>query len=113
MYKCNGKKQDVYVWRQLSSDLLYILTEQNGYNIREKHEDCGLLIFDRKTQDVHAGGSGCGCSAAVLNSYVCRRFESGKYKNILFMSTGALLSPTSIMQGESIPGITHLVNIRI
>ena len=98
---------------RVGSDLLYILTEQNGYNIRKKHEDCGLLIFDRKTQDVHAGGSGCGCSAAVLNSYVYHRFESGKYKNILFMSTGALLSPTSTMQGESIPGITHLVNIRI
>lgn len=97
----------------VGSNLLYILTEQNGYNIREKHEDCGLLIFDRKTQDVHAGGSGCGCSAAVLNSYVYHRFESGRYKNILFMSTGALLSPTSTMQGESIPGITHLVNIRI
>lgn len=98
---------------KVGTDLLYILTEQNGLNIREKHEDCGLLIFDRNTQDVHAGGSGCGCSAAVLNSYVFHRFESGEYKSILFMSTGALLSPTSTMQGESIPGISHLVNIVI
>ncbi len=98
---------------RVGTDLLYILTEQNGYNIREKHDDCGLLIFDRKSQDVHAGGSGCGCSASVLNSYVFHRFESGIFKNILFMSTGALLSPTSTMQGESIPGISHLVNIRI
>lgn len=98
---------------KVGSDLLYVLTEQNGYNIRKKHKDCGLLIFDRNKQDVHAGGSGCGCSASVLNSYVWHRFESGEYKNILFMSTGALLSPTSIMQGESIPGITHLINIRI
>ena len=98
---------------RVGSDLLYILTEQNGFKIQEKHKDCGLLIFDRDRQDVHSGGSGCGCSAAVLNSYVWHRFESGEYKNILFMSTGALLSPTSIMQGESIPGITHLVNIRI
>lgn len=98
---------------RVGSDLLYILTEQNGYNIREKHKDCGLLIFDRNKQDVHSGGSGCGCSASVLNSYVLHRFERGEYKNILFMSTGALLSPTSTMQGESIPGITHLVNIRI
>ena len=98
---------------RVGSDLLYILTEQNGYNIRAIHRDCGLLIFDRDRQDVHAGGSGCGCSASVLNSYVFHRFESGEYKNVLFMSTGALLSPTSTMQGESIPGITHLVNIRI
>ena len=98
---------------KVGTELLYVLTEQNGYNIREKHEDCGLLIFDRNTQDVHSGGSGCGCSAAVLNSYVFHRFESGEYKNILFMSTGALLSPTSTMQGESIPGISHIVNIVI
>lgn len=98
---------------KVGSDLLYIITEQNGYYIREKHEDCGLMIFDRDCQDVHAGGSGCGCSATVLNSCVFHRFESGEYKNILFMSTGALLSPTSTMQGESIPGISHLVNIRI
>lgn len=97
---------------KVGSDLLYILTENEGYYIREKHKDCGLLIFDRKKQDVHAGGSGCGCSASVLNSYVFHRFESGEYKNVLFMSTGALLSPTSTMQGESIPGISHLVNIR-
>ena len=95
------------------TDLLYILTEQNGFNIRERHDDCGLLIFDRKNQDVHSGGSGCGCSAALLNSYVLHRFESGAYKNVLFMSTGALLSPTSTMQGESIPGISHLINLRI
>ncbi|MBO4693282.1 MAG: stage V sporulation protein AD [Clostridia bacterium] len=97
---------------RVGTDLLYILTEQNGFNIREKHQDCGLIIFDRKSQDVHSGGSGCGCSASVLNSYIFHRFESGAFRNILFMSTGALLSPTSTMQGESIPGITHLVNIK-
>ncbi len=98
---------------KVGTDLLYILTEQNGFCIRERHLDCGLLIFDRNRQDVHSGGSGCGCSATVLNSYVFHRFEEGRYRNILFMSTGALLSPTSTMQGESIPGIAHLVNIRI
>lgn len=98
---------------KVGTDLLYILTEQNGFDIKERHNDCGLMIFDRKRQDVHAGGSGCGCSASILNSYVLRRFESGAYKNILFMSTGALLSPTSTMQGQSIPGISHLVNLRI
>ena len=98
---------------KVGSDLLYVLTKQNGYDIEPVHSDCGLMIFNREEQDVHAGGSGCGCSASILNSFVFSRFQSGEYKNILFMSTGALLSPTSTMQGESIPGIAHLVNIRI
>ena len=98
---------------KVGSDLLYELLENDGIDIRCRHSDCGLLIFDRKTQDVHAGGSGCGCSASVLNSFVMHRFESGDFKNILFMSTGALMSPTSSLQGETIPGISHLINIRI
>ena len=98
---------------KVGSDLLYELLEPNGIDIRCRHSDCGLIIYDRNRQDVHAGGSGCGCSAAVLNSFVMHRFESGDFKNILFLSTGALMSPTSSMQGESIPGIAHLVNIKI
>lgn len=92
--------------------LLYELLERENIDIRCKHSDCGLIIYDRGKQDVHAGGSGCGCSAAVLCSFIMHRFESGDFKNILFMSTGALLSPTSALQGESIPGITHLLNIK-
>ena len=95
------------------TDLLYELTEREGIDLRCRHSDCGLILFDREKQDVHAGASGCGCSAAVLNSYVFHRMENGTFKNILFMSTGALLSPTSTMQGESIPSIAHLVNIRM
>lgn len=91
---------------------LYELTERQGINIRCRHTDCGSIIFDRKQQDVHSGGSGCGCSAAVLCSYVMHRMESGELKNILFISTGALMSPTSSFQGESIPGIAHLLNIK-
>lgn len=98
---------------KVGSDLLYELTEREGIDLRCRHSDCGLILFDREKQDVHAGASGCGCSAAVLNSYVFHRMENGTFKNILFMSTGALLSPTSTMQGESIPSIAHLVNIRI
>ncbi len=98
---------------KVGSDLLYELLEGEGIDIRCRHSDCGLIIFDREEQDVHSGGSGCGCSASVLNSYIMHRFESGDFKNILFMSTGALMSPTSSMQGESIPGISHLVNIKI
>ena len=97
----------------VGSEMLYSLMEEKGYDIRCRHNDCGLKIFDVKGQDVHAGGSGCGCSAAVLNSFVMHRFEDGNFKNILFMSTGALMSPTSCMQGESIPGISHLINIRV
>lgn len=98
---------------KVGSDLLYELCESDGIDIRCRHSDCGLIIYDRDNQDMHAGGSGCGCSASILNSYVMHRFEEGELNNILFMSTGALLSPTSTMQGESVPGISHLINIRM
>ena len=75
----------------------------------ENYDDCGCLIFDLPGQDVHAGGSGCGCSASVLNGYLLRKMREGKWKTILFAPTGALLSPTSSFQGESIPGICHAV----
>ena len=75
------------------------------------HHDCGLLLFDRDKQDVHAGGSGCGCSAGVLCSTILPAMRQGSLKNILFLATGALMSPTSSQQGESIPGIAHLVHI--
>lgn len=97
----------------VGTNLLYELLEREGVDIRCRHSDCGLIIFDREKQDVHAGGSGCGCSASVLCSYVMHRFEQGDFKNILFMSTGALMSPTSSFQGESIPGIAHLLNIKM
>lgn len=96
----------------VGTNLLYNLLLKDDIDIRCRHNDCGLLIYDRNRQDVHSGGSGCGCSAAVLNSYIMHRFEDKKFKNILFISTGALLSPTSVLQGESIPGISHLVNIK-
>ena len=97
----------------VGTEMLYILCEKEGYDLRGKHSDCGLIIFDREKQDVHAGGSGCGCSASILASFIMHRFEQKDFKNILFMSTGALMSPTSSFQGESIPGIAHLLNIRI
>ena len=96
----------------VGTNLLYELLEREGIDIRCRHSDCGTLIFDREKQDVHAGGSGCGCSASVLCSYIMHRFEKGDFGNILFMSTGALMSPTSSFQGESIPGIAHLLNIK-
>ena len=94
------------------SELLYELFHKDNIDIRFKHSDCGLMMFNIKNQDVHSGGSGCGCSASILNSYIMNRMLDGTFKNILFVPTGALLSPTSSMQGKSIPSIAHLVNIR-
>ena len=73
------------------------------------HLDCGKLIFDPKKQDVHCGGSGCGCCASVLCSYILPSLREGRVKRVLFAATGALLSPTSTQQGESIPSIAHAV----
>ena len=77
----------------------------------ENYDDCGCLIFDLPGQDVHAGGSGCGCSASVLCSYLMALFQQKKLRRLLFCGTGALLSPTSTNQGESIPGVCHAVSI--
>ncbi len=96
----------------VGTQCLYELCNKEGIDLRCKHSDCGNIIFNRDKQDIHAGGSGCGCSASVLASFIMHRFEQNDFKNILFMSTGALLSPTSSFQGESIPGIAHLVNIK-
>lgn len=97
----------------VGTELLYeLMLKEEGVDLGRVHKDCGLMIFDRKTQDVHAGGSGCGCSASVLCSHILSGMHSGKYKNILFVATGALMSTVSSLQGESIPGIAHLVNIK-
>ena len=92
--------------------LLCELFKRDGVDISSIHKDCGLMIFDCEKQDVHSGGSGCGCGASVLCSYILSRLYSGEYKNIIFCATGALLSPTSTMQGDNIPVIAHLVNIK-
>lgn len=73
------------------------------------YNDCGLLLFDLEKQDVHCGASGCGCSAAVLTTLILPGIHAGKWTNVLFCPTGALLSPTSTQQGESIPGVCHAV----
>ena len=81
-------------------------------NISSVHEDCGKLIFDREGQDVHAGGSGCGCSASVLASYIMRKMKMGEIKRLLFVATGALLSPTTTNQNMTIPCIAHAVEFQ-
>ena len=98
---------------EVGSKSLYDLLERDGINIRKQHNDCGLMIFERSNQDVHAGGSGCGCAASVLCSKIMDDFQNGLVQNILFMATGALMSPTSSGQGANIPSIAHLVNLKI
>ena len=97
---------------EVGSELLKELLQKDGIDISKKHVDCGLLIYNREKQDVHAGGSGCGCAGSVWCSYLLNRLKSGELKNILFMATGALMSPTSSQQGESIPGIAHLIHFK-
>ena len=91
----------------LGSQLLLELLAREGFPKLENHADCGCLIFDREKQDVHCGGSGCGCCAAVLTGYFLPGLAAGRWKHILFCPTGALHSPTTALQGESIPGICH------
>lgn len=96
---------------QLGHDILLDLFRQDGVEIKNQYTDCGLLIFDNAAQDTHCGGSGCGCSASVLTAHLIPMMQSGKYKNILFAATGALLSTVTAQQGESIPSICHAVAI--
>ena len=86
---------------------------QDGKDLTGNYDDCGVLLYDAKKQDVHCGGSGCGCSAAVLTGYILNGMRAGRWKRVLFAATGALLSPTSTQQGESIPGICHAVAIDV
>ena len=94
----------------MGSELLKQLAQKSGVELNN-HNDCGKMIFDREKQDVHGGGSGCGCAASVLCSYILRKMEAGELKNVLFCATGALMSTTSSQQGETIPGIAHLVHL--
>lgn len=98
---------------EVGSASLYDLLLMENIDIRNNHNDCGLMIFDRKKQDVHAGGSGCGCAGSVFCSKILNSINNGRLKNILFMATGALMSPTTSGQGSSIPSIAHLVNIKL
>ena len=96
---------------QLGGELLRELFQQDGVDLSTNHNDCGLMIFDLENQDVHCGGSGCGCSAAVLTGFLLNGMKQGRWRRLLFCGTGALLSPTSTLQGESIPSICHAVAI--
>lgn len=96
------------------SNLLYeILQKEHGMNVKANHKDCGLMIFDLEEQDVNSGGSGCGCSGSVLCSHIMKRMEHGELKRVLFVATGALMSPTSSKQGNPIPSIAHAVWLEV
>lgn len=94
--------------KKIAIDLL----KEDGIDISQNYEDCGCLIFDQKQQDVHAGGSGCGCSASVLCGYILPSMQKGRMDRVLFIATGALLSPLTTQQGESIPSIAHAIEFR-
>ncbi|MDD6022144.1 MAG: hypothetical protein ACI4GA_04980 [Acutalibacteraceae bacterium] len=89
-----------------------LMMKESNIDISSVHNDCGLMIYNLKSQDVHSGGSGCGCSGSVLCSKILNGFRKGEYKKIMFIATGALMSPVSTLQGESIPGIAHGVIIK-
>ena len=95
---------------RVGSELFLQLLEKEKI-AAENHTDCGCIIYSRQ-QNVQSGASGCGCGASVLAAYILPKFETGEYKNVLFIATGALMSPATSMQGESIPCIAHLVNIK-
>jgi len=87
------------------------LFERDSVKIGDNYNDCGVMIFDGETQDTHAGGSGCGCCASMLCGYVIPEMQKGNLKKVLVAATGALMSPTSTMQGESIPSISHAISL--
>ena len=99
----------------LGRDIVRELMGMQGFDLGPAYTDCGVLIYDAAAQDAKAGGSGCGCSASVLAGHILRCLREGVWKRVLFAATGALMSPTTTLQGESIPGICHalaLENVR-
>ncbi|MCD8147421.1 MAG: stage V sporulation protein AD [Clostridiales bacterium] len=96
---------------KLGRSLLVELFQRDGVELSGNYNDCGCLLYDCDAQDVHCGGSGCGCSACVLTGYLLNGMREGKWNRLLFCATGALHSPTAVGQGESIPGICHAVAI--
>lgn len=89
------------------------LAGQRGLILGDNYKDCGVLIFDNQRQDVHSGGSGCGCSATVTCGHIFREMAAGKLKKVLVVATGALLSPTTFQQGENIPAVAHAVALEV
>ena len=97
----------------IGKEILIELSESKGYNIKSNYNDCGVLIFDKDSQDTHSGGSGCACIATVFSGYIYKQLKEKKFKKILLIATGALTNATTAQQGETIPGIAHAVSIEI
>ncbi|MBR6812875.1 MAG: hypothetical protein IKM51_05830, partial [Oscillospiraceae bacterium] len=95
------------------SEILRELFDKTSTPLKDNYSDCGAMLYDIEKQDVHSGGSGCGCSAAVMCGHILNSMRAGKYKTVLFAATGALLSPVSCQQKESIPSISHAVLIKM
>ena len=116
-FRASGTKPDDYdliVTGDLGWEggrILCDLIGADGVDIRKQYNDCGMMIYSRNTQDTHSGGSGCGCSAVVLASYLLPKLAAGEIMRMLLLSTGALMSPDSIKQGQTIPGIAHLLRL--
>lgn len=98
-----------YIGKEISIDIM----KSHGYNIKPNYNDCGVMIFDKKTQDTHSGGSGCACCASVFSGYWFKQLKEKKVKKLLLIATGALMNSTSSQQGESIPGIAHAISIEL
>lgn len=118
-FKDTGRNPDNYdviatgdlgiIGKELADKLIL----EYGYDIKEQHIDCGEKIFDNKNQNTASGGSGCGCSAVVFTGYLYKKLMKKEIKKVLLVSTGALMSTTSSLQGETIPGIAHAVAIEM
>ncbi len=91
----------------VGQSILFDLMRKNGKDIKSNHADCGMLIYNQQVQGTNAGGSGCGCAAVTLSSYILPQIEAGEWKRVLFVPTGALMSTVSFNEGESVPGIAH------
>ena len=97
----------------IGKDIVKDLMETRGYNLNNNYNDCGCLIFDKEKQDTHSGGSGCGCCATTFCGYIFHQLQAKKLKRVLLCATGALMSPTTAQQNESILGIAHAVSIEV
>lgn len=92
---------------EVGREILCKLLKENGYDIEQRHMDCGMEIFEKETQNTNAGGSGCACSAVVLAGFILDKLRKKEWKRILFVPTGALLSTVSFNEGKAVPGIAH------
>ena len=97
---------------QIGSDITRDLLCSSGFDVAKNYFDCGNLVFDAQAQDVHSGGSGCGCSAIVFCGHIMDKIKKGELERVLFVGTGALMSPLNLLQGENIPGIAHAITVQ-